>query len=71
MVMALPKKDTKFYYYSAYTPITPANEYHTISVKILEKGSQGDIAECKRISHDLLCLPRRDDRHHALRAYCG
>jgi hypothetical protein len=55
MVMALPKKDTKFYYYSAYTPITPANEYHTISVKILEKGSQGDIAECKHISHDLLC----------------
>ena len=71
MVMALHRKGTKFYYYSAYTPIPTADEYHSISVKILEKGSQGAIAECKRISHDLFCLPRRDDPHHALRAYCG
>lgn len=71
MVMALHRKGTKFYYYSAYTPIPPANEYHSISIKILEKGHQRDIAECKHINHDLPCLPRWDDRHHALRAYCG
>ena len=70
MAVALYRNGRKFYYYSVYTPITPADENHSIFVKIPEKRHQRDIAECKHISHGLLCLPRWDDRHHATRAYC-